>query len=72
MQNSYTPVYNRERTPDDHIETAIRHRNFAFRQRSPGELFGRLVMMWFGIVYLAALAITLEGMHRAPELDCSD
>src|SRR3954447_23113753 len=47
----------------------LTHRNFGVRQRSPGELFGRPDMIWVAIIYLAALAITLEGMHRAPELD---
>jgi hypothetical protein len=35
-------------------------------------LSGRPVMVWVGIFYLAVVAILLDAMYRAPELDWCD
>jgi type IV secretory pathway VirB3-like protein len=67
MRINRTPVYNGERRPNGHIGAA-----FGIATFLPEGVSGRLVMIWVGIFYLAVLAILLDAMYRAPELDWHD
>ena len=76
MRNRHNPVYEGERRQHDHIVAAFAIELFRKFPRLPkvprGQVIGRPVMIWFGIFYLAVVAIFVEAMYRAPELEWHD